>query len=327
MQEAFRIGTATLCEVYRAHENETCKKKLLAFLTSYGDRKELRQLYSEFLERQHSTEWLIEKLPDRKEWDACVNTLNSPIEKWSLLRAPNQKEMVDQLISNNDITADGTLIIYNFEKSSIKPEEYDLRSGVILNQEVEVEYANPYHKPYFQHFFSFMYSRTVRTEEFLEFHLKSTFQDGVGFSDFTMIINYGADYANQGQQDFLKTWIYRKLIQTRTIVNDFIIEKIISRSAYDYLINELSKLGYFSPNGEYIYSKKDKGVVSIALLQLLIDRGYFKQEIIWSNKLKAQFLKDAFCIKVSPKTSQFQENLFGHRKKFEFLPRANQLPK
>ncbi len=114
---------------------------------------------------------------------------------------------MNQLLNNPDITPDGRMIEYHFERSPVNG-EYLPMTALVLNQEVAVEYQDERQQPFFAYFFSFMFGHTAFPKEFLEYHLSQTFLGNAKrFSDFLMTINYGFRNANEGYVDLMKSWL------------------------------------------------------------------------------------------------------------------------
>jgi hypothetical protein len=95
---------------------------------------------------------------------------------------------------------------------------------------------------------------------------------------------------------------------------------------YEYLVSELSKPErgkWFDDFGHFVYKNRNVKVSIVVLIDTLIKRKYFKEEIVLSTETKIELIKNTFGIALGPRTSTFKKS--DGIEKFAFLKHADTL--
>ncbi len=112
----------------------------------------------------------------------------------------------------------------------------------------------------------------------------------------------------------------------------FFQEAFRSKQGYRYIITELSKSehgSWFDASGNFTRRGRGRGndnpSATGTLLVLLIERGYLKEELIWNNDTKQEFIAKAFNVTVGKKSTSLkskpvQLELLNFIKYHKYLP-------
>lgn len=191
--EIYSIRTDIVCNYYRGHSDSAIRELLAEFLAQKGLRKNTVDLFDAYLSRmdEHHANKILSEMPDED--------------------IDRTKAMANQMLNGfPDITHDGAFNwnIYYFFRTQIQIP----RDGVVLNQSIEVSCID--NRFFFIRFFCFMLENVTHPEQFLSFHLESTFKGEK--KEYRMILKDAVGHVIK-RKALLKQWIKDELNQAQSV--------------------------------------------------------------------------------------------------------------
>ncbi|MEQ1586547.1 MAG: hypothetical protein ABL895_11755 [Cyclobacteriaceae bacterium] len=259
--ETFKLNLEVFCSGHYKITKEV-KSKIGEFLVGHGQAMTIREAYSNLIRSQEDSKTMLSAF------------LNNPLDPETFWNSTIFKEVIRQLYTIPHIVNDSTKINWY----SFPYYENDLSSfsdvAVILNTDIDLNYAITTHQSLFRLIFASILSQTDTPDSFLSYHLEKSFNNNTdSYLDFLSLIAGDHSDIIKPRKKFLKEWKKVKPITesqkdimgiNENVNGPETLEKILGEH-YELCTSALQKVipPVLNSDGKYSLGERQKSAIAV----------------------------------------------------------------